>query len=284
MLAMAGILLSVILAVGVILDLPVGVALFIGVVATGIYLAVTYNFSVESVIRAARARPANPANRSEKLLMFRVEEMAIAAGLPKPRVFVQDSKNINAFATGRRPEEGVICVTTGALELLDQEELEGVIAHEMAHIANYDIRIATITVAVVGAIAILSEIVLHTLFWGGGRGRGRGGGGGGGANVVLIVLAIAAILLAPLVSRLVYLMLSRKREYLADATGARLTRNPEGLARALEKIRGDVPDDPKGSRTVAGLYIANPWKRQSVRSLFATHPPLDDRIARLRGM
>ncbi len=285
--AFMGVLLLVTLLVaGFLLGLDPVSSLVIGLIATAAYLGVTYSFSVESVIRATGVRPANPNVREEKLLIYRVEELALAAGLPKPRVYVQDSKNINAFATGRTPEEGLVCVTTGALALLDQEELEGVIAHELAHIANYDIRLVTVTVAVVGAIALVSEIVLRVMFWTGGRGgRGRGSGGGGGAGMlVLVIVGIALAILAPLLSRLVYLMLSRRREYLADATGAKFTRNPEGLARALEKIRGDVPDDPKGSRTVAGLYIANPFTRQNVESAFATHPPLESRIKRLKSM
>jgi len=142
-----------------------------------IYVGVTYSFSVQSVLSAAKARPANPQNREEKLLIHRVEEMSIASGLPMPKVYVQDSEYINAFATGKNPEKSVICVTTGALQKLNQEELGGVIAHEMSHIKNYDIRIATITIGVVGAISILSEILFYSLFFGGaGRGRGRNNG------------------------------------------------------------------------------------------------------------
>jgi heat shock protein HtpX len=208
--------------------------------------------------------------------------MAIAAGLPVPKVYVQDSRDINAFAAGKKPEEAVICVTTGALEQLSQEELEGVIGHEMSHILNYDVRLTTVTVALVGAIAMLAEIALRAHWLSGGdRRRRRHEGGGAGP---LIVVGILFMILAPILSRLVYLMLSRRREYLADASGARLTRNPEGLASALLKIKNDLPDDPKGSRTVASLYIANPWNRLSADSVFATHPPIDERIRRLRSM
>jgi len=244
------------------------------------YVLITYSVSVQTVLSAAKARPANPNNREEKLFIYKVEEMSIAAGLPMPKVYVQDSDNINAFATGKKPEEAVICATTGALRKLKTDELEGVMAHEMSHIKNNDILIMTITVAVVGAIALISELVFWSLFWGGGT-RSRKGEG----NAIIIVLAIIFVILAPIFSRLTYLAISRKREYLADSNGAYLTRNPEGLAKALEKIKQDFPKSkPKGSKTVAPLYIANPFKRVSVNSIWATHPPIDERIRRLRSM
>ncbi|KYK30004.1 hypothetical protein AYK20_04730 [Thermoplasmatales archaeon SG8-52-1] len=245
------------------------------------YVLITYSISVQTVLSAAKARPANPRNREEKLFMYKVEEMSIAAGLPMPKVYVQDADNINAFATGKKPEEAVICATTGALNKLKTDELEGVMAHEMSHIKNNDILIMTVTVAVVGAIALISELVFWSLFWGGGARGGRKGDG----NAIIIVLAIIFVILAPIFSRLTYLAISRKREYLADSNGAYLTRNPEGLAKALEKIKKDHPrDKPKGSKTVAPLYIANPFKSVSVSSIWATHPPIDERIRRLRSM
>ena len=256
------------------------IALVFGIPIALVYILVTYSFSVQTVLSAAKARPVNPRVREEKILMYKVEEVAIAAGLSTPKVYVQDSDNINAFATGKKPEKSVICVTTGALRKLKPDELEGVIGHEMSHIKNHDILIATVTIAVVGTIALISEILFYSLFWGG-AGRGRRNEG----NAILLVIAILFVILAPIFSRLTYLMISRRREYLADSNGAHLTRNPEGLAKALEKIKLDHPQGkPKGSKTVAPLYIANPFKRSLRDSMWSTHPPIDERIRRLRSM
>ncbi|MFX0095052.1 MAG: M48 family metallopeptidase [Candidatus Hodarchaeota archaeon] len=273
-------LFSVIFAIGLALGVPPYFTMAIALPMALFYIMITYSFSVQTVISAAGARPANPQVREEKLLIYKAEEMAIAAGLPPPKVYVQDSKDINAFATGKKPEKSIICATTGAIRQLNNEELEGVIGHEMSHIKNRDILVMTVTVAVVGTIALLAEIAFRSLLWGGG-GRGSKKGGDG---TVLIIVAIIFIVLAPLFSRLTYLAISRRREYLADADGAYLTRNPEGLAAALEKIKNDLPDDPKGSKTVAPLYIANPYKRALRNSIWSTHPPLDERIRRLRSM
>ena len=278
---MALLFISVIFAVGYIF-FPgnIFIALVFAVPIALVYVLVTYSFSVQTVLSAAKARPANPMNRDEKLLINRVEEMSIAAGLPMPKVYVQDSDNINAFATGKKPEKSVICATTGAIRKLNQQELEGVISHEMSHIKNRDILIATVTIGVVGAISLIAEILFYSMFWGG-AGRGRKGEG----NAILMVVAILFVILAPIFARLTYLAISRKREYLADSNGAYLTRNPEGLAMALEKIKQDHPTGkPKGSKTVAPLYISNPFKSVSVSSVWSTHPPLDERIRRLRSM
>lgn len=273
---------AVVFGIGIILGYPPIFTGIIAIVFGSIYLLGAGGGSVDLVLKAARARPVNPQRREEKLLDYAVEEMAIASGLTKPRVFVQDSKDINAFATGRKPEEGVICVTTGALQKLNQEELQGVIAHEMSHIKNYDIRVATYAIAIIGLIAMVGEMLWWSLIFGGGR---RRGGGDGKAQIILFVVALVLIILAPIISRITYLAISRKREYLADATGAKLTRNPEGLASALAKISASEPEDHHGGdRTVASLYLANPFKRVRKESLWSTHPPLDERIDRLRRM
>lgn len=274
--AMFLLLFGLIYAIGYVLGYPPTLTAPLAVVVTIGYIAFTWASSTQAVLAAAKARPVNPAVREEKLLEYKVEEMCIASGLPKPRVFIQDSRDINAFVTGLTPEKSVMVVTRGALEQLDQEELEGVIGHEMSHILNRDMRLATIIVGVVGAMAMLAEIGIRAAFYGGGRDRKM--------HPAFLLLAILGIILAPILSRMCYLFLSRRREYLADATGVRLTRNPHGLAAALRKIKGDVPDDPKGSKTVAGLYISNPWKRARRESVWSTHPPLDARIDRLEQM
>jgi len=247
-----------------------------------VYVLVTYSFSVQSVLAASKARPANPNIREEKLLIYKVEEMAIAAGLPTPKVYVQDSDYINAFATGKKPEDSVICATTGALRKLRIDELEGVIGHEMSHIKNRDILVSTVTIGVVGAIAIIAELLFYSLLWGGGSSRNNRRSGG---NPILLLIGILFAVLAPIFARLTYLAISRRREYLADADGAYLTRNPNGLANALERIKNDIPrGGVQGSKMIAPLYIANPFKSQSLDSIWSTHPPIDERIRRLRSM
>jgi len=273
--------LGVVFSFGYIYFRNIYISLLIALPIAVFYVVLTYSFSVQTVLSAAKARPSNPNVREEKLLIYKVEDMALASGLPKPKVYVQDSDNINAFATGKKPENAVICVTTGALRKLKADELEGVIAHEMSHIQNRDILISTVTIGVVGAIALIAEILFYSMFWGGaGRGRGRNDG-----NAIIIIIAIIFVILAPIFARLTYLAISRRREYLADSSGAYLSRNPEGLAKALEKIKQDHPKGkPKGSKMVAPLYIANPFKRQTIKSMWSTHPPIDERIRRLRSM
>lgn len=271
------------IVVGWLLGLPLLLVVPIALVASLIYLLIAGGGGVKAILAATQARPANAKVRQEKLLVYKVEELSIAAGLPQPKVYVQDSKDINAFAAGKDPSTAVVCVTTGALDLLTHEELEGVLAHELAHVKNYDVRLATWTLAIVGIIAIFVEIAFRAVLFGGIRPSGGNGKGGGLVLVLMIVGAIVFMVLAPFISRFAYLAMSRRREYLADATGAHMSRNPEGLASALEKILNTQPKDPKGSRTAAALYIANPWKRSLRQSLWSTHPPLVERIRRLRG-
>lgn len=256
----------------------------LALVIGGIYLAIASASGTSAILRSARARPANPAIREEKLLLYKVEELAIAAQIPVPKVYVQEDDDINAFATGKDPQHGIVCVTTTALRELDQEELEGVLAHELAHIKNYDIRVTLYAIALIGLIAMLAEIVFRSLFFGGGR---RGGGKEGGAGMLIVFLvAIAFMILAPLLSKMVYFAISRKREFLADATGASLSRNPDGLALALEKIGARQPRPHHGDKTVASLYFDNPFRKLGKRergSLFSSHPPIAERVKRLRG-
>src|SRR5438445_1249745 len=221
--------------------------------------------------------------------------MAIAAGLPRPAVYMVADPDPNAFATGRGPGHASIAVTRGLLDVLDREELQGVVAHEMSHIRNLDVRVMTIVAALVGAVALLSDWARRGMWWGGGS-RRRGGGddndrGGGLTGLLFFILWLAAIVLAPLMAQLLAMMVSRGREYLADASGAELTRNPMGLARALEKIDAAVAPTQAVSHGSAHLCIADPLGRQvNLREdgfwtdLFASHPPMAARIAALKQM
>jgi heat shock protein HtpX len=198
---------------------------------------------------------------------------------------IQDSAP-NAFATGRDPKHASIAVTTGLLEKLDREELQGVLGHEMSHIGNFDIRFALLVGVLVGSIALLADFFLRFTFWGGGRGSRRSRDGGGGIQVVFFVIAIVLAILAPIFARLVQLAVSRQREYLADASSVELTRNPYGLERALAKIAGDREPLEVANRATQHLYIVNPMKKldSSARGLFSTHPPIAERINRLRSL
>ncbi len=215
-----------------------------------------------------------------------VEEMTIAAGLPQvPAVYVLDEASPNALATGRDPQHASIAVTRGLLERLDREELQGVIAHEMSHIRNYDIRFETLVGILVGMIALIADFFLRWSFWGG-MGRRRGSSSGGDqAGAILAVVAIVLAILAPMAAYAVQFAVSRRREYLADATAVELTRNPLGLARALTRIASDPSPLRHANRATAHLYIANPLKKtKQVTGVFDTHPPIQQRIAVLLGM
>jgi heat shock protein HtpX len=220
-----------------------------------------------------------------------VEEMAIASGLPRPRVYVVPDDDPNAFATGRSPDHASLAVTRGLLKSLDREELQGVVAHEMSHIRNFDIRVMTIVAALVGAVALLADWSRRGMSWGGGRRRDDDREGSSGiGGIIFFVIWIVAIVLAPFVAQMLAMMVSRKREYLADASGAELTRNPMGLARALEKIESAVAPTSSISRGSAHLCIADPLGRQVNlkegfwSDLFASHPPMQARIAALKEM
>jgi heat shock protein HtpX len=253
-----------------------------------------------AVLAATGARPlsdlAASGDEDQKLKLRQLEniidEMAIASGLPRPAVYVVPDDDPNAFATGRSPAHASIAVTRGLLNTLNRDELQGVIAHEMSHIRNFDIRLMTIVAALVGAVALLSDWARRGMWhgWPGRRGRGRGDGGAGVMLAIFLVIWLAAIVLAPLVSRTLAMMVSRSREYLADASAAELTRNPIGLARALEKI--DLALEPTAAinRGSAHLCIADPLgRRMNLREgfwpdLFASHPPMAARIAALKAI
>ncbi|MEZ5318008.1 MAG: M48 family metallopeptidase [Vicinamibacterales bacterium] len=250
-----------------------------------------------AVLRSSMAEPietriagATDADRLRyRQLQNVVDEMSIAAGLPAPATFVIPDDDPNAFATGRDPAHASIAVTEGLLRTLDRDQLQGVVAHEMSHIRNYDIRLMTVVAALVGAIALLADWSARAMRWGVGRGRGRKKGSDG-AGVIFVVVWILAMILAPVVGRLLALAVSRRREYLADATAAELTRNPLALASALERIEAAVAPTPTIKRGTAHLCIADPLGHRLREgegfwaSLWATHPPMAQRIAALRAM
>ena len=263
---------------------PVGaifglVLAFIVGIVTGL---ATYYGGDRMVLAASRAREIT--HDDAPVLFNVVEEMAIAAGLPMPKVYIIDDSAPNAFATGRDPEHASVAVTSGLLEKLNRDELQGVIAHEMSHVANFDIRYAMLVGILVGTTVLISDFFLRGLWFGGG-GRGRGDGGGY-IQLIMIVIAIVFAILAPLFARLLQLSISRQREYLADASAVRLTRNPKGLADALQKISGDREVLEAANRATAHLYIVNPVKgfEKRAKGLFSTHPPIEERIQILRFM
>lgn len=244
-----------------------------------------------AVLESANARPVDRSDPGQQQLDNIVEEMAIAGGLPKPAVYVIPDHDPNAFATGSGPEKSSVAVTAGLIEALNREELQAVVSHEMAHVKNYDVRLMTVVAALVGSVLLISDFGRRGIRWGGGRRRSsRSGGGGGAVMLVFLVLWIVSILLAPLIARLVAMAVSREREYLADASGSELTRNPGALASALEKIDAAKEPTPSIKQGVAHLCIADPRGRRineregGLAELLATHPPIAKRIALLREM
>jgi heat shock protein HtpX len=243
---------------------------------------VTYYGGDRIVLAASRAKEVT--HHDAPVLFNVVEEMAIASGVPMPKVYIIEDSAPNAFATGRDPEHASVAVTSGLLKKLNRDELQGVIAHEMSHVGNYDIRYAMLVGILVGTTVLISDFFLRGLWWGGGRGRQREGGGQ--IQLIMIVVAIVLAVLAPLFARLLQLSISRQREYLADATAVQLTRNPKGLADALQKISGDREVLEVANRATAHLYIVNPIKKfeKRAKGLFSTHPPIEERIQILRSL
>ncbi|VVB79798.1 Protease HtpX [uncultured archaeon] len=239
------------------------------------YILLTYYKSDKIAIASSGAKPASREKYREFYNL--VEGLTIASGLPMPQLFIIESNEINAFASGRNPGKAVVAVTTGALEKLDKRELEGVLAHELGHVGNYDIRFMTLVAVMVGMIAIISEIFLRSLWFSGGDSDNKG-------NVIFLIIGIVLAILAPIVVQIVQLSISRKREYSADATAVKFTRNPQGLIGALKKIKKDYEGIEGGkkirvTKSMAPLYFANPF-----REIFSTHPDINKRISVLEAM
>ena len=237
----------------------------------------SYWWSDQIVLAISEAKEVTHEENRE--LYHLVENLCITAGLPAPKLYIIQDSAPNAFATGRDPEHGVICVTTGLLDKLEKVELEGVIAHELSHIGNRDILLSTVVVVMVGFVALMADWFRMSMF------RGRDSEDNNSSfGMIMLVVSIVLSILAPIAAMLMQLAISRKREFLADASGALLTRYPEGLARALEKISADQEPLEVANRATATLYISNPFKGNKVSKLFMTHPPIEERVAALRAM
>lgn len=260
-----------------------GILYFAVIFSVG-YSLISYYFSSNITLALSRARPVD--RKLNPDLYQLVENLAITAGLPTPKIYVIDDTALNAFATGRNPEKAVIVFTTGIVQTLNKTELEGVAAHELSHVGNYDIRLMTLVVVLVGVLTLLADFFLRFSFFGG---KSRSREGGGQAQALFMIAGLILALLSPLIATLIQLAISRKREFLADASGVLLTRYPEGLASALEKISADKEPLEAANKATAHLYIANPLKNRHggvgwFANLFNTHPPVEQRIKRLREM
>jgi heat shock protein HtpX len=266
-------------ATGIIVALAVAIAMALGSWFAGDALVMATSGAREIDLKQS------PPERYQQLVNI-VEEMRLAGGLPRPRVWIIDDSAPNAFATGRDPEHASVAVTTGLLDKLDREQLQGVIGHEMSHIGNLDIRFTLLVGVLVGAIALLADWFLRFTFWGGGRRSGSNREGGGGAAALIFALAMILALVAPIIGRIIQAAVSRSRESLADSTAVELTRNPLGLARALRTISDDQEVLEVANRATQHLYIVNPIKsfEQRAKSLWDTHPPLGERIAALENI
>jgi heat shock protein HtpX len=268
------VLLVLVYVIGLAVDPAYSTLIFIfGTIISIVYVVAGFYNSDKLAIASVGAKVADPAKYRQYYHL--VEGLTLASGLPMPRLYVMDQKQINAFASGRDPRHAVLCVTEGALEKLEKRELEGVLAHELSHVANYDIRFMTLAAVLVGMIAIISQIFLRSLFYGGISGRG----GKDNSKGLFLLIGIILAILAPLVVALVQLAISRKREYAADSSAVKFMRTPTGLIGALEKIKSNK--SVKVSGAVAPLFLSNPSKS---REIFMTHPPLDKRIEKLKRM
>jgi heat shock protein HtpX len=269
--------------IGYVVGLPWQAAPFV-FVALGAYAMFSYYASAGVALAVSGA---HEVTKEEEPELYRiVENLSIGSGLPMPKVYVIEDSAPNAFATGRDPKHASVTATRGLLNKLDKSELEGVIAHEMSHVGNYDIRVMTITVVLVGLVALLADLFLRWTWFGSGSRSHNRDRGGGNAYLILLVIAIILAILAPIAAQLIQLAISRQREYLADASGALLCRNPDALARALEKITADPDPLEEANKATAHLYFANPLREHDsfLNNLFSTHPPVEERIRLLRAM
>lgn len=264
-----------------------GILIF-AVIFSSVMSFVSYWWSDKIVLAMSSAKEVTHENGRE--IYHLVENLCITAGLPLPKIYIIDDTAPNAFATGRDPEHAVIVFTTGILQKLEKTELEGVVAHELSHIGNRDILLATLVTVLVGVVVLLADWFRRWSFWGGGRRRSNDSEGGGGLALIIMVAAIVLSILAPIFAYMMQFAISRKREFLADASGALLTRYPDGLARALEKISADSEPLEAANRATAHLYIVTPFKQNEGKKIgfftkmFMTHPPVEERIAALRDM
>ena len=287
---MMGFFVLLFLVVSIVLGRALGYGMsFVGfmLVISGLMSFVSFYYSDKIVLSMSGAKLAK--REEYRNLYNSVENLSIASGLPMPKVYVIIDPAPNAFATGRDPKHAIVCATTGILNILSEAELEGVIGHEMSHIKNYDIRLMGVVSILAGSIAIIADFFMRSLFWGGIGGKDDNRSSNG--NALFLVIAIVSAILAPIAAMLIQFAVSRRREYLADADGALLTRHPEGLARALEKIAADKHQLKTASNATAHLFIENPFrtdsnkkKRSFIAGLFSTHPQVEERVKILRSM
>jgi heat shock protein HtpX len=257
------------------------VSITIGLVFVGVYMFASYYYGDKIVLASTNAKPISTNTQKGAFIDNVVGGLCIAARIPKPKIYMIESTEMNAFATGRDPKHASIAFTTAIVDRLNRNELEGVAAHELSHVSNYDIRFSMIVAVMVGLVAILADILTRSMWYGGARGNNDNDSRGG--NGLLLIIGIVLAIFAPIIVRIVQASISQKREYLADASGARLTRYPEGLASALEKISGNNKGNMKVNEAVSHLFFTDPVK-SNLDGLFATHPPVQERIKKLRAM
>ena len=259
---------------------PIGLAIAIALIMS----LASYYSGDKVALSTAGAK--GPLKKNDNPYVYRiVENLCITAGIPMPKVYIIPDQAMNAFATGRDPAHASIALTQGIIDDLENEELEGVIAHELSHIKNYDIRLMTVVIVLVGIIALLADWMIKIQWFGGGRRRSSDSNGNAGS--IFLIVGIILAILSPLIAQLIKLAVSRKREFLADASGSLLTRYPEGLARALEKISQQTAPLKRANNATAHLYIANPFgvkAKKGMKKLFSTHPPIEERVRALRSM